>query len=481
MAPEFSSPQRRRALIVCLAVTALTVLDVTKANVALPSIEAALGASSTELQLIISGYVLAFGLALVPAGRLGDQRSRRLLFIVGLSIFTAMSLLCALAPTSEALLVARFAQGVGAGIQSPQVLGLLQTIFRGPERAKAFGAFGVTVGIAMAIGPTLGGLAIVIGGPQDGWRGIFFMNVPLGLTILALAVWALPRLPRGAPAALDMDPVGLSLLGVAVLGLMWPFLFTTGSPDDDPARWWVLLVSGAAVLALARWERRYAAAGRRPILPPGLLRTPSYRNGIALGTAYFAANPCLLLLTSLYLQQGTGLAPVFAGMVSISFALMNAVAAWLGSRVVNRIGRPLVVVGLTIVLLGATLLVLGVFLTPAPVTPWVLVGAMAVTGAGGGLVMSPNQTLTLAAVPTEQAGLAGSVGQLGQRIGGSIGTAVALAFFYSTVYRESGAVVTADRAVYQHSYLIGMLAAAAFVAVALAIGIADVRTRRRRL
>src|SRR6478735_6192110 len=201
--------KRWRAYWVCVAVAGLTILDLTKVNVALPSIESAFGAGSTELQLIVSGYVLAFGLTLVPAGRIGDQRSRRALFVIGLSLFTVTSLACALAPTGEFLLVARLLQGVAAGIQMPQVLGLIQQLFQGAERGKAFGLFGATIGIATAFGPTLGGLAIAIGGPEDGWRGIFWMNVPLSLVAIAGVVWLLPKTRESRPARLQLDPVGL--------------------------------------------------------------------------------------------------------------------------------------------------------------------------------------------------------------------------------------------------------------------------------
>ncbi|WOF22876.1 MFS transporter [Microbacterium betulae] len=472
-------PQRWRAFGVCIAVTALTVLDLTKVNVALPSIEDALGASSTELQLVVAGYVLTFGLALVPAGRIGDQRSRRTLFIVGLTVFTLMSLACALAPTSEALLAARLAQGVGAGIQMPQALGLIQALFQGAERARAFGVFGVMVGITMAIGPTLGGLAIAIGGPEDGWRGIFWMNVPLALATLALAIWLLPRTRTASTRRLELDPVGLLLFGAAVLTLLWPFLFTTGSPDDDPARWWLLVVFVVAATVFAAWERRYAASGRQPLIPPRLFRILSYRNGMILASAYFAANPAMLLLTTLYLQHGIGLAPVFAGMVSISFALLSAATAWIGGRLIDRIGRPLVVWGLVTVLAGVGLLVLATLVTPAAATPWAMAAAMAVAGVGGGLVMTPNQTLTLAEIPVRQAGSAGSVGQLGQRIGGAVGTAVGLSFFYSSIYEETGSGESTDLAVYQHAYAFGMLAVALFVALALAVGVMDLGARRR--
>ncbi|MDF2919330.1 MAG: permease of the major facilitator superfamily, partial [Microbacterium sp.] len=236
------SPKHRwRAYWVAVSVAALTILDLTKVNVALPSIESALNAGPTELQLVVSGYILTFGLVLVPAGRLGDLRSRRVLFLVGLSLFLVTSLVCALAPNTTVLLVARLLQGVAAGIQMPQVLGLVQQLFQGKERGRAFGLFGATVGIATAFGPTLGGLLIALGGDTDGWRLIFWINIPLVLIVIVLAAWLLPNTRTKSRRRLDLDPVGVLLFALTILALMWPFLFTTGSPDDDPRRWWFLV------------------------------------------------------------------------------------------------------------------------------------------------------------------------------------------------------------------------------------------------
>ena len=469
---------RWRAYWVCVAVAALTILDLSKVNVGLPAIEDAFNADSTQLQLIVAGYVLTFGLTLVPAGRIGDQRSRKALFIVGLSLFALTSLAAALAPNATVLLVARLLQGVAAGIQMPQVLGLVQELFQGPERGKAFGLFGATIGLATAFGPTLGGLLIAIGGPEDGWRGIFLINVPLALIAIALAVWLLPQTRHPSSKPLSLDPVGIGLFAITVVSLMWPFLFTTGSPSDNPARWWVLVLFVLAITAFIAWERRYAASGKHPLVPLSLFTVSSYRNGTALASVYFAAMPAMFLLTTLYLQHGLGLAAVFAGMVGIGFALMSAIGSWVGGTLVNRIGRPLVVWGLAIMLVAIGLLVLFAFITPPDLTPWAMAGAMTIGGAGGGLVISPNQTLTLMDIPVRQGGLAGSVGQLGQRIGTAIGTAVTLSLFYSTIFRESGG--DPDLTVYHHAYGFGMLAVAVLVAIAFAIGVADLGARRRR-
>jgi MFS family permease len=474
-----NTSQRWRAYWVCVGVAALTILDLSKVNVALPSIEEAFDVGSTELQLIVSGFVLAFGLTLVPAGRIGDQRSRKTLFIVGLSLFVVTSAICALAPDANTLLAGRLLQGVAAGIQMPQVLGLVQQLFQGEERGRAFGLFGATIGISTAFGPTLGGLLIAVGGATDGWRWIFWMNVPLALIAIAFAARLLPRAPDRPTRKLELDPVGLVLFGITVIALMWPFLFTTGSPDDNPARWWTLVVFVLGLTAFIAWERRYAASGRHPLVPLTLFNVSSYRNGTALATAYFSAMPATFLLTTLYLQQGLGLEPVFAGMVTIGFALTSAVASWWGGNLVNRLGRPLVVWGIVILMVGFGGLVLAAMLTPPEAAPWTMAGAMVIAGFGGGFVISPNQTLTLADVPVKQGGLAGSVGQLGQRIGTAVGTAVALSLFYATIWRETDGAGP-DLTVYHHAYGYGMLAVALFLSVALALGLADLSARRRQ-
>jgi len=473
-----TSPQRWRAFWVCVAVAGLTILDLSKVNVALPSIESALGAGSTELQLIVSGYVLTFGLVLVPMGRLGDQRSRRALFIVGLSLFTVTSLLCAIAINPVMLLVARLLQGVAAGIQMPQVLGLIQQLFQGKERGRAFGLFGATVGVATAFGPTLGGLLIALGGDTNGWRLTFWMNIPLGIIAIALVLWVLPSTRTKSHRAVSFDAFGVVLFGLTVLSLMWPFLFTTGSPDDDPRRWWLLVAFVLFAGAFVAWERRYESRGGQPLIRFALFRVSSYRNGTLLMTAYFTALPALFLLTTLFLQIGLGLAAVFAGMVTIGFALTSAIFSWIGGNLVGTYGRPVVVWGLAGVLLSVIGLAVAAILVPEDAVAWVMAGILVVGGAGGGLVISPNQTLTLQDIPVKQGGVAGSIGQLGQRIGASVGTAVGLSLFYATIYREGGSDPTATT--YHDAYAYGMIAVAIFLAIAFVIGVVDLSSRRRK-
>lgn len=470
--------ERGRAFAVCVAVAAVTVLDLTKVNVGLPSIERALGADSTQLQLLVGGYSLAFGLVLVPAGRLGDLYSRRTMFVIGLSLFIGSSLLCAVAPNIELLLVFRTLQGVAAGIQIPQVLGLIQQLYHGEQRGRAFGLFGATIGICTAVGPTFGGVLVGAGGEPAGWPLLFWINVPLGALALVFAIRTLPTEHQRHQDARDLDVVGILLLGVGVLSLMLPFLLTTGGPSDDPRRWLTLPAFVAVGALFVRWERRYQQRGKSPVVHLDLFRQGAYRNGVLVITAYFAALPALFLLTTLFLQQGLGVAPVYAGMVGIPFAVGSAAASWLGGRLVGRYGRNLVVAGIVCVIVGVALVACAATLPSADASPWWIAAAMLVAGVGGGFVVSPNQTLTLAEVPVDEGGVAGSVMQVGQRVGTAIGVAAASSAFFATLYAEQGPI--ASVASYRDGFRNGAIVSAGLVVVALVFAVLDLRGRTHR-
>ena len=476
-AADLDEGAKRRAFAVSIAVAVLTILDLTKVNVALPSIDRALGAGPTELQIIVAGYALALGLSLVPGGRLGDVTSRRRMFVAGLIVFTACSLLCALAPSSGLLLAARFLQGVGAGLQLPQVLGLTQELFQGPERGRALGVFGATVGIATALGPTIGGALIAVGGEQDGWRLIFWMNVPLGVLLVLLVLRYIPRRSTPpAPGSRSIDPIGIGLLGLTIVAFMLPFVLTTGQQGDSPWRWLSLPASAALLLAFLRWERAYAAKGRSPAVDLGLLRRSSYRNGLLVATAWFAAGPATFLLNTLLLQEGLGIAPVFAGMVTIPFAIASAISSYTAGRLVERYGRTLVIVGILIAAVGFLLSLSAVLFAPEPLMPYLIAAALLVAGFGGGSVVSPNQTLTLSEVPVRQGGVAASVAQVGQRVGTAVGVAGASAVFFSILNAHPAAERLED---YRLAVLGGSGLALLLLLGGLAAALAD-RAQRRR-
>ncbi|MGO1789976.1 MAG: MFS transporter, partial [Micrococcaceae bacterium] len=431
------APARTRspwaAFTVCASVAILTILDLVKVNVILTPLQSTLGATTTQTQLIVAGYVLAFGIALVPSGRLGDQWNRKAMFLLGLILFTLASLASALAPTSEALVVARLVQGLAAGVLMPQVLGMIQNLFQGQQRGQAFGIFGASIGFGTAFGPTIGGLFIGILGPELGWRWTFGMNVPLALIIIPLAIRLLPGRQAHERASRDLDLVGVSLLASTVLLVMLPFVLTTGTDRDAPGRWLLLALGAVTATAFIWWERRYRDRGRSPVLDFRLFSYPSYRNGVIITTLWFAAMPATFLVMTLYNQQGLGHSAVVVGMITIPFAIVSAITAWLSGRYTFNHATVLVIVGVGIFLAGLLgLALIARFVDPAH-TPWAMAASLALCGAGPGLVMSANQMRTLLHVPLASAGVAGSFQQVGQRLGNAIGVAVATTVFYALV------------------------------------------------
>jgi len=455
-------PARWRALILCLAAGSMTLLDVSIVNVALPSIRTSLGANDSDLQWIIAGYALAFGVLLVPAGRLGDARSRRAVFALGVAVFTAASALAGAAPNPALLSLARVVQGFGGAMIAPQVSGFIQSLFYGAERGRAFGLFGATIGLSTAIGPVLGGLLVQVGGTDFGWRLVFYVNLPIGIAVLLLVRKLLPRTEPGPKQS--VDPVGVGLFAVSMLLVLLPLV---GSGESQPLSrrpWWLLAVAAAMLVLFGLWERHWDRTGRETLVDLSLRKVRSYLPGLGLGTAYFAGFTSIFLVVTLYLQTGLHYDPLQAGLTQVPFAVGSAGAAWLGGRLVSRFGRPLVVLGLVTVVVGLA----GVDLVVAHVhtdVGFALAPVLLISGIGGGLVISPNVTLTLADVDVRHAGSGGGMLQTAQRVGSVIGVAIVLAQFFTRLQ--------ADHTDFTGALSHSLHTTIGFVALALVIGLAD--------
>jgi EmrB/QacA subfamily drug resistance transporter len=416
-----ADPRRWRILGVALSVGFMSLLDVSIVNVAIPSMRAGLHTSTATIQWVVSGYALTFGLTLVAGGRLGDAYGRRRMMLIGLAGFVLSSAAVGLAPTAPLVVAARLLQGATAGLLTPQNSGLIQQLFRGAERGRAFGLFGFTVSTASALGPVLGGLIIAAAGEADGWRWLFLVNLPIGLVAMVAVVRMVPRRdPARVERGARIDGAGAVLLGLAVLSLLYPVV----SVERGARLPLVLLVLVPVfALAFARWELRLARTGRAPLLDIGLLRTlPGYVNGLTVGTLYFTGFTGLILVVSVYLQEGRSYSPLEAGLLIIPFAAGSAVAAPVAGRYVSSLGRPLTVGALVVMMTGVLLFLL---LAPGrdPFWPWSL-PTLLLAGLGAGAVVSPNITLTLTEVPPRMGGAAGGALQTGQRVGASIGAAL---------------------------------------------------------
>ena len=417
-------PARWRILGVTLTVGFMVLLDVTIVNVAIPSMRSALHTSAGSIQWVVSGYALAFGLTLVTGGRLGDAFGRRRMMLVGLTGFIAASAAAGLAPSIAVLVAARLVQGCAAGLLTPQNSGLIQTLFKGPERGTAFGLFGLTVSVSSAVGPVLGGLIIALVGPDSGWRWIFLVNVPIGLVLLLAIRAMVPGRDPDSDGDTRLDLVGALLLGLTVLCVLFPVVRAEGGSRRP-----LLLLLAVPVLAtgFVRWERQLVRRGGAPLLDIGLLRqVPGYASGLVVGTLYFTGFTGIFLVLSVYLQDGVGRSALSAGLLLMPFAVGSAVASPVAGRLVTRIGRR-VTVGALLVMISGVLSTALLAPTASSQWLWLALGIpLLVAGLGGGAVVSPNFTLTLAEVPTRMGGAAGGAVQTGQRIGASIGAAVVM-------------------------------------------------------
>lgn len=438
-----ASPVRWRILWVLLIAIFMSLIGVSIVNVALPSIQDGLGASDSDLQWVLAGYALTFGVVLVSAGRAGDIYGRGGIFVIGVVIFTLSSVASGFAPNAESLNTARFIQGVGSGLLNPQGVGMIQQYFRGGDRGRAFGYFGSIVGVAVAIGPVLGGLLIRLGGPDFGWRLTFLVNVPIGIITIILALMWFPkplftRHPKATNADMahrrrgerSMDPIGSVLIGVAVLAILYPFVESRTSP----AMWLLFPVGIALVAGWVKWEQRYRRSGRSPMVDLNIFATRSFSNGTIIVTLYFLGMTSVWVLVALYMQDGVEKSALEAGLVGIPAALLSAVAAnWSGKRVIAY-GRKVVIGGLFFGIAGLALSILVVIMHDAAgLSVWWLLLSLSFIGVAQGAVISPNQTLTLAEVPLQYAGSSGAVMQTGQRIGTSIGIAVITAAVFATL------------------------------------------------
>jgi EmrB/QacA subfamily drug resistance transporter len=464
-------PRRWAALITCSSALFMTLLDVSVTNVALPSIGRSTGAAPSQLQWVVSGYTLAFGLVPVLAGRLGDDHGRRLMFQVGVGSFAATSMLAGLAPTSSVLIAARVLQGLAGGLINPQVSGLVQQLFPGHERGRAFGVLGTTVGIGTALGPLVGGALIAFGGPHQGWRLVFFINIPIAIAVMLLARRLLPADPAFGRHRLDI--LGAALLGGATFCVL--FAAVQYNSMHDRRLGWLGVPALILLVVFVQRERRLTRLGQDPLVDVRLFRAPSYTAGVLLALAFFPAMAGLPLVLALYYQQGLGYTALESGLGVTAYALGSAVAAPLAGRVVTRIGRPLVVAATLTFGAGAVALAVLVDHAPAANVALVLAPALFVMGAGSGAIITPNQALTLMEVDPVIGSTAGGVLQTAQRIGLAVGQAVIGAVFFASL-GTSGT----SAARYGEAITAAVVAALAFVALAVTVGVLDlVRTHRR--
>ncbi|HEY6638060.1 MAG TPA: MFS transporter [Solirubrobacterales bacterium] len=453
-------PQRWLAAIVMIGAATMDLIDLTIVNVALPTIRADLGASGTELEWVISAYMLAFAAALIVAGSFGDLLGRKRIFCAGVATFGLASLGAGLAQSPEQLIAARVVQGVAAAAMIPQLLATFRAIFDGEERGKAFGIYGAVLGFAAAIGLVLGGVLTEADLFGWGWRTIFFVNVPIALGSLVAAIRVVPE--SSDPEAARPDVAGAALLAASIVAIAFPLL--EGRALGWPLWTWAMFVAGVAGLVLLGVvaERR-PRAGVAPLLRTRVLGIPAFSAGLLVQLAFSAGLQGFSVVFVVWIQGGMGFSPLGAGLTLLAFSIGSFLLAPVAVPLAQRYGRTVLSLGGLLMALG----VLGVLLGSGHVgmgsDPWPVVPGLVVAGAGLSLMVIPLVNVVLAAVPHEIAGGAGGILSTAQQLGGTLGVAVVGTVFFGQV--ESHSFTHA----FEHSapVVIGLFVAAALLSLAL--------------
>jgi EmrB/QacA subfamily drug resistance transporter len=407
-------------LAICCASIVVVVMDISIVTVALPAIRADLGASVAQLQWTVDAYTLVLASLLLLAGSTADRVGRRRVFQLGLAAFGLGSLLCSLAPTPGWLIAARALQAVGGTMLNPVAMAIVATTFPDrAERARAIGVFGSMSGLALALGPILGG-ALVDGA---GWRAIFWINVPVVVVAIVLTALFVPE--SRAPRARRFDPVGQLLVILALGCVVYAIIESEKRGWTSPVILGLLGVAALAVLALLAYEPRRTD----PMLELRLFRSVPFSSAILMALFALCGFGSFLFVTTLYLQNVRGLSALAAGLCLLPVGALITITAPIAGRIVGTRGArlPLVVAGSALALGAVASQTLG------PATPLPVV--LAIYGFFGiflGMVNPPITNTAVSGMPISMAGLAGSVASSARQTGTTLGVAIAGAIIGST-------------------------------------------------
>src|SRR3954470_3192969 len=446
-------PLSRRpwALLAVALATFMTYLDNNIVNVAMPAIQRDLHLTTSGLEWVVSSYILVFAGLLLAGGRLADAYGRRRLFLIGLAVFTGASLVAGLAGSAGVLVAARAVQGLGAALVTPTTLAIISAAYPDPrERTAAVGIWAGVGGLALAVGPLLGGLL----SEHAAWGWIFTINVPVGLATLLLGTWAVTESREADRRPLDLPGLGLS--GAALTALTWGLIEGGTRGCTSAPILAAFAVAAAAGSAFVLVEQRAAA----PMVDVALFRVRAFSGGIAAMVLLAFGLFGIYFFTSLYLQDVLGFSPTEAGLAFLPMALCLVAGAVLSEQIAHRVGSARLV--------GTAMLLMGigigtVSLVGADATYLALMPSFLAIGVGGGLT-TPLTATVLGTMPGERAGVASGLFNASREVAGLLGITVIgaiLSVRQSSALRAGSAPLDA----FLSGYRLGLLVSAALVAV----------------
>jgi EmrB/QacA subfamily drug resistance transporter len=418
-------------LPVILAGTFMVVLDFFIVNVALPSMQAHLHASSGAIEWVVAGYGLTNAVFLITGARLGDRLGRVRVFTVGLALFTLASAGCGLAGSPEVLVISRLAQGSASAMLMPNVLAIIGVLYDGADRAKALAAYGMSMGFAAVSGQLIGGILVQANPAGLGWRSCFLINIPIGV----LAVIAAPRVipeSRAGSAGAGLDVAGTVLATLGLTAIVLPLV--EGRAHGWPLWTWLSLGVAPLLLgAFALQQRRLAARGGTPLMPPELFRSRGVTVGLAAQLLFWSGQASFFLVLSLYLQLGRGMSALHSGLVFTILAGAYLLTSLRAPALTVRHGRRVLAAGAGMLAVGHLVLALTIADVGIGGAVLELAPGLALVGAGMGLGITPLASMVMAAAPPEHVGATSGVLSTMQNVGNAIGVAVIGVLFYGAV------------------------------------------------
>jgi EmrB/QacA subfamily drug resistance transporter len=424
---NLATSHRWWVLAIAVAAQFMFGVDAFVVNVAIPTIAAELHASTAEIESVIAIYLIAYATLIVTGGRLGDIYGTKGVFLAGVFGFTLTSLWCGLAQSGPELIAARLAQGATAALMVPQVLATLHLLFADHARSRAFGIYGIVLGLAGAAGFALGGILVTLDLGGLGWRTVFFVNVPFGIAIIVAALQIMPSVPRRDGTRLDVP--GAIVLFIGLLCLIGPLLFGRDL-HWSPLVWLAMAAGVAIVAAFVRLERAVERGGGMPLIDLALLSDRSFMRGLAAAFFFFFANLSFYLIMTMFMQKALQIPPIQAGLVFVPLALTFVVASRLSGERAKHRGTLVLIEGCAIQIAGLAVLALTVAFVPAP-SALMLALILMIFGYGQGLVMAPLSGVVLSSVKPASAGSGSGMYGTTAQIANAAGVAAIGAVFFA--------------------------------------------------
>lgn len=427
-ASSFSHKQRTIALVVVALAFVMDLLDSTIVNIAIPSIQNNLGASYATIQWLVAGYSLAFATLLITGGRMGDVFGYKKLFMIGVGGFTLASLLSGAAWNPEILIVARLIQGAMAALMVPQVMSLMQVMYKPHERTSVNGLFGALGGLSAALGPVVGGFLIKANLFGLDWRPIFLINVPIGIFGLLAALKYLPNGKSSHP--LKLDWWGTLIVVIGLFLLVFPLI--EGRDLGWPHWTFAMMAASLPIFVFFAWQqRRKMARDNSPLVVPALFRFKSFSIGLFTNVVFEGAMLGFFLTITLVMQIGLGFSVLRAALTGIPTAIGIALSIGLfGQKLIPKLGRYASTLGAFIMMIGLSYIAWIIHRYGLGVHSWQFAPGFFVVGSGMGLVMMPIFAVVLNDVDTRHAGSASGILNAVQQVGGAVGIAVIGVIFF---------------------------------------------------